>query len=56
MQPDDAVILVARVQSIGERRANAAPCANYHCGAFWHLNFPLDRSTGIHAAALCQLH
>ena len=56
MQSDDAVILIARVQSIGKRRTNAATCANYHCGTFRHLNFPLDRSTGIHATALCQLH
>jgi hypothetical protein len=56
MQPNDAVILIARLQSISERRTNAATCANYHCGAIWHLNFPLVRSTGIHATALCQLH
>jgi hypothetical protein len=56
MQPNDAVILIARIQSIGQRGTNATPCANYNCGAFWHLNFPLVRSTGIHATALCQLH
>jgi hypothetical protein len=34
MQPDNAVILIARVQSIAERRTNATTCANYHCGTF----------------------